>query len=73
MGDYLEKRYYSIEALKISGIQVPTTTPPDLVYRLLASIVSYQQGINSVDCLYKRYEKDFELSVVSQYEGPEYC
>ena len=65
-----EGRYYNIDALNKYDIFIPTVVHHEIVAGVLATIVAYEQGLKSIDRVYKRYEKQIKICAV-QYEGPD--
>ena len=64
----MEKHYYSIDILNKYNIFIPTWVNPEILVNILTGIIAHEQGV-SMDYLYRKYEKEICLEVITQYEG----
>ena len=64
----MEKRYYNIDALNKYSILIPTWVNPEILVNILTGIIAHEQGV-SMDYLYRKYQKEIRLEVITQYES----
>lgn len=64
-------RYYNLGGFTKYGILVPRTVPAEVVVRMMAALLSFELGVQSIDYQLKQYRTELEESIMQQYvEGP---
>ena len=67
----MEGQYWDIYRLNCHGIKVSTKLPKELVFRILAAVLSYDMGNKSIDYTYKEWkgawEKTFLHHLIGEY------
>ena len=61
--------FYNIDQLNKYNIQIPTKVHPEIVAGVLATLIAYERGFNSIDRIKRRYHTQLRINPIAQYEG----
>jgi len=61
----MKEEYWDVHGLNKWGIKVPAKVPKEAVLRMAAAMLSYEEDVNSIDYVYKKWKDVWEKDLSS--------